>query len=115
PNEFLVLGGLIPKIFRYIIDIQLRFQGFSGIISAKQGENCVKKEIEKLSLSQTIKKELQISRQFINKLFESNNFKVKDVISGIVELKKVTGLLGIKEYISNAILIELNNKFSTEE
>ena len=93
-DEILILGGITCKIFRYILDIKLRFQG----ISSKQVPS---EEIKLLNLDEDQKEELnQISLFLKRNSILSRMPNTETIVECFEKLKRACDIFDIKDYIT---------------
>ena len=107
-DELLILSGIVPKIFRQLIDLKLRIKGILF-------EDKIVEDIENMNLEEPIKKQLLTLNTKINRAFKKiNKFdgnKSKEIIS---YLKSAVDLLGFNDFLSEDELRGLDT-YNTEK
>ncbi len=110
-EELLILGGLTNKIFRYFLDLELRYQGISSTSNPRN-------EIDLLDIEESKKVELRKVNSFLNgnsKLTRNPSSSV--ILDCFKELKNALEIFGRKNYILDSDIIRIekfvtNKKFS---
>lgn len=94
--EILILGGITNKIFRYFLDINLRYLGISSKLIPSE-------EIDFLKYENTEKNELKKISSFLKKNSMLSRLPGTDIIIECFDkLRRATEIFGIKNYIEKS-------------